>query len=155
MLGDQWALLILANWSVGPGGESKVQGFWLELLECPFPQSTDPAKGRERCSKSESRKWAAAKTFIAALFPGVLVCYKTMTRDTVFHAPEREFSTLSTNSRNLRSAMPSGRWLLEEGEDSLSWQKIQKSPPLVFCCLPLPLPHHSNSAYLVTDGERA
>lgn len=48
---DQWALITLAEWFVGPGGESKVQGLWLELLECPYLQSIDPARGGDECWK--------------------------------------------------------------------------------------------------------
>lgn len=51
----------------GLEGGSKVQGPWLQLLECPYPPSTDPARGG-------NESWElAAGSFSAASLPGVLV----------------------------------------------------------------------------------
>lgn len=70
----QRALTTLANSFVRPGGESQVQGPWYELLEHPYSQSTDSARGGNECWELESRQLAAAKAFTVVWFTGILVC---------------------------------------------------------------------------------
>ena len=50
-------------------GGSKVQGPWLELLECPYPQSTDPAKGGNESWKSSAKTFTAAPRHSGLLRP--------------------------------------------------------------------------------------
>lgn len=69
LLGDQWALITLANWAVGPGGESKVQGFWLESLRCPYLPPTDLARGGRGVLEIRIQDMSSCKNFHHCLVP--------------------------------------------------------------------------------------